>query len=102
MNVVVDQPDGIAGFVRFGKIRLADAVLLVFLLGGIQPDGIVTETIPSSGWRRNLWGGFEFDGLADGKVYVLVIGPAGWAEKYIEVGNLDATIKLSPWWSATP
>ena len=76
---------------------------LVFVRGRLQPDGTETWTTPFMRMAiANQWGGFQFDGLSSGKYNVLVIGPAGRAEKYIDVGNRDATIKLKPWWLATP
>ncbi len=46
----------------------------------------------------NLWGGFQFDGLAVGRYEVLVVGPAVWGHDFIEVGKRDAAIALNPWW----
>ncbi len=103
VNLVVDRPDGIAGFVRVGKGGWRLPFMLVIVMERHQANGIVT--LSTSGIRiapTNLWGGFEFEGLAEGKYRLVAIGPGGIAGEYIEVGNRDATIRVSPWWSGTP
>jgi peroxiredoxin len=103
VDLVVDRPDGIAGFVRVGKRGWRLPVTLLILMERHQANGVVT--LSTSGLRifpTNVWGGFEFEGLAEGKYRLVAIGPGGIAGEYIEVGNRDATIRIRPWWSATP
>lgn len=103
VNLVVDRPDGIAGFVRVGKGGWRLPFTLVILMERHQANGDVT--LSTSGiWiaPTNLWGGFEFSGLAEGKYHLVAVGPGGIAGELIEVGDRDATIRVRPWWSKAP
>ncbi len=93
---MVDRSDSISGFVTIGRTRWSSPFSVVMVVARTQPDG--ATTVGPAGLRvtrTNIWGGFEFTGLTDGRYHLVAIGPAGLASDQIQVGSRDARLGLT-------